>query len=1375
MSQTKGLDIDVKLNSKNYSYWKFKMLPLLEDEGIISYTLQVTPTPENQNPPPAGQLVMVDTPRAKRAILVNVCEEIGTSLMTFTTAKQMWDFLYNEYSGKNEGRKFIGIKRLAQFNYEKASLKENLKEIQNIVQDTVIAAGSDTFRFDDLAVTMFLNCLPERFHATRSILEQSKETLTIKTISEALLAEDERIQTRESTNEGFAAVVESKRSESKRCRHDRAKKACWTCDPSLHPSKFTCQDCQTVGHKTKNSQKCPKFEKGQAIAGFSADAEEWNPTKPFAGVASRHSSPNGVHKKTKPKKSNDLRFVIDSGCTQTLLRNKEIISNYTDVNFEMQTASTDVLQCPGKGEITLNSDISIKNAMFSPDATMNLLSVSQICDLGNKVHFDAQHATVYNKSGRVILRGKRVGGLYLFNQPDELASISLLTRSSDNTQLFHRRMGHLNIQSLRLLSHISHGIVLDGNPTDLCVPCTKAKTHRRTFPQSTTNASRIGEIIHSDICYIGIPTIIGDYKMFILFTDDCGRYMKIYLLRAKSDAAEAFKDYDRKLFNMIGKHVSTLKTDCGTEYFNNSVKEYCRIHGITQLSSTPYTPQQNARAERPNRSIIEGVSAMLLDAKLPWEYWGFAAKAFIYLKNRSPHSALSQSTPYSQWFKVLPDLSHVRVFGSTCHAFIPKQKRTGPGSKLLPKTKQMILVGYSDLPKTYKLFNPETLEQIESSEVIFENELTISSKRNISYPTTFADYITPTSAKKAPVAVMGDTNQANNPTTETNQTNNPSSTADATPNSITTDVATNSTDVNEENSNNQNETDSGDESPDEIISYYTRLISLSQEDEELLNTVLLITNNPDSPSLSEAMNGKHREQFKIAISKEYQSLDQHQVFSKPMKLPEGKVALKTKMVLKIKEAESELLDRIFKARLCIKGYTQQFEIDYFFTFAPVAAYNSVRMFVSICASIDYELDNIDVKTAFLHAPLEEEIYIKIPYGYPVEKGQENMVLRLLKALYGLKQAPYSWNKEIDEFLKSLGFKQLESDRCIYVGTWNNATVYLLVYVDDILIGTSDRTIMANVKSKINEKFPCKDHGPITFFLNMHFIRNWKNHTISIHQESKIAKVINDTRYSEKDRLTITKACKIPASSELILSKDMCPTDPIEIERMSKLPYKSILGQLLYISITARPDISTAVSACGRYAQNPGEKHWEAILQIVRYLQGTRKLRLRLGGAKNIELCACSDADWAADLDQRNSRTGYTISLGNSLIVWNSKLQQSIANSSTEAEYIALAECSRTLIWCRTLLSEMGFSQTEPSVIDQDNKSTIKIATSYKQHPGIKHIDIKHHFIRDRIMNVKDITLRKKPSQEMQADLLTKQLAYPAFVRHRESFGLHFSS
>jgi hypothetical protein len=666
----------------------------------------------------------------------------------------------------------------------------------------------------------------------------------------------------------------------------------------------------------------------------------------------------------------------------------------------------------------------------------------------------------------------------------------------------------------------------------------------------------------------------------------------------------------------------------------------------------------------------------------------------------------------------------------------------------------MIFVGYSDIHKAYKCFDENNLKEVCSPHVTFDES---NNSRKIEYPKSFAQHLAPPDRQLADFndAIAIDEEEFVNPE------DIPSNDHGLFEDDMEEDVALPEDQV-------DNESDGSELDP--LVSY-----SVNPE----LTAYMSMPSIDNAPNFAEAMRGKNAREFKQAIEKEYRSLADNKVFSEPMDLPKGKRALGTVLVLKIKESESVEIPRKFKARLCGQGYRQQYGIDFNETYAPVAAYNSVRIFVSLIASMDYEIDSVDVITAFLLADLEEEIYVKIPDGFPIESQHAGKVLRLLKSLYGLKQSPRAWNAALDTYLKSMGFKPTVSDPCVYVGEWKKVICYMLIYVDDVLIATPDRIIMADIKSKLNSKFPITDNGPLTFWLNMHFTRDRAKKTISIHQEPKIAKVVSDERYTAADRLLVTKPCKIPASPDKMLTKSMCPTDDAEIKRMQQYPYKSILGQLLYISITARPDIATAVSSCGRYSQNPGQEHWDALLQIVAYVNGTRKLRLVLGGRSkmeplaNLTLSAASDSDWAGEIDKRCSRTGYVIFMGTAPIVWCSKLQKSIALSSTEAEYIALSATARDVIWCRTLMEELGFAMKEATVISEDNDSATKIAQSYKQHPGVKHIEIRQHFIRDRVLGVKDIAIERQPTFDMVADLLTKQLPFPAFSRHRAALGLTY--
>ncbi len=600
----------------------------------------------------------------------------------------------------------------------------------------------------------------------------------------------------------------------------------------------------------------------------------------------------------------------------------------------------------------------MSNILHCPNVALNLLSVSQLADCGLDILFDSEKCVVKKRgTNQVVLRGNRVGDLYYYTRPSERA---LFTTSSNSvplrSELFHRRMGHINYQDLKLLQHISEGVVLEKTVPDDCSCCVQAKSHRRHFQLSKSHSKRFGELTHSDVCYIGIESIVGDFTLFALFVDDATRYISIYLLRTKSDVTAAFYDYDAHVLNFTGRHCQFLRTDNGTEYFNQAVEAYCKRFGIIQQHSTVYTPQQNGRAERPNRSIVEGTSAMLLDSQLPLSFWGFAALAFVYLKNRSPHSALRRVTPYEAKYAKLPDLSHVRIFGSKCYVHVPQELRKGPGSKLAPKAKAMIFVGYSDVQKAWKLFDDVTGREVFSSEVYFQEQLvlqrTSSQCASSLSAAVAADSRSEDSAhlEQVPVEVDADA-VANDVRSEVGSVSSLSNISS--PLSISDDAS----DYGGEVSDNDSESsidplvativNAGDDTTDVDLAH-------------LAQALLINIASEDTPTYAQAMSGPYRKEFLQAMEKEYKSLADNHVFSKPCQLPVGLTALDTKMVLKIKEAEHEGDARIFKARLCGKGFRQQFGIDYNETFAPVATYDSLRVFLTVAVLLDYEIDAIDV-------------------------------------------------------------------------------------------------------------------------------------------------------------------------------------------------------------------------------------------------------------------------------------------------------------------------------------------------------------------------------------------------------------------------------
>jgi hypothetical protein len=276
--------IETKLNQNNYNLWVYHMKLILEDEKQHDPNAEV---PENGHP-----FRIKETARSRRFIFQNTEKEIQTSLIHFDKAIDMWDYLYQTYSGQNAARKNQGIKRLALFRYQKPTIEQNLETLMDIISDTEIAAGDKNISIVELGIHMFLNALPSRFSSVRAILDSKNEAITLISVRTALVAEEERHRERESKSNEFAGAA------FKKCSHGRNSARCWNCHPDLHPSKATCKDCKEIGHFSANSSRCKSHkEKPNGFSGSvgqkrSSEEDSFGPN--FAAY-------------TKKLKTNDLR------------------------------------------------------------------------------------------------------------------------------------------------------------------------------------------------------------------------------------------------------------------------------------------------------------------------------------------------------------------------------------------------------------------------------------------------------------------------------------------------------------------------------------------------------------------------------------------------------------------------------------------------------------------------------------------------------------------------------------------------------------------------------------------------------------------------------------------------------------------------------------------------------------------------------------------------------------------------------------------------------------------------------------------------------------------------------------------------------------
>ncbi|GJQ92982.1 retrovirus-related pol polyprotein from transposon TNT 1-94 [Tanacetum coccineum] len=502
----------------------------------------------------------------------------------------------------------------------------------------------------------------------------------------------------------------------------------------------------------------------------------------------------------------------------------------------------------------------------------------------------------------------------------------------------------------------------------------------------------------------------------------------------------------------------------------------------------------------------------------------------------------------------------------------------------------------------------------------------------------------------------------------------------------------------------------------------------------------------------EAITSKDSDMWIAAMGEEIESLHKNKTWEL-VQLPERRKVVGCKWVFKMKTGLPGSNIVRFKARLVAKGYSQKEGIDYNEIFSPVVRHTSIRVLLSLVAHHDLELEQLDVKTAFLHGDLEEEIYMSQPEGFVVQ-GKEDYVCKLRKSLYGLKQSPRQWYKRFDSFMVKHGFSRSAYDCCVYhKKAPSGSLIYLLLYVDDMLVATKDMEEVKKLKILLNTEFDMKDLGAARKILGMEIIRDRKHGKLFLSQKSYIEKIIS--RFG----MSSAKSVNTPSSANFRLSTTCAPQNEAEIEYMSRIPYASAVGSLMYAMVCTRPDIAHAMSVVSRYMAHPGKEHWNAVKRIFRYLKGTSDVGLIYGGDREYLVAGYSDSDYAADLDARRSLTGYVFTIGNSVVSWKATLQPSVALSTTEAEYMALTEAAKEGIWLKGLIEDLGFPQDQATVFC-DSMSAICLAKDQVYHDRTKHIDVRYHFIRSE----RRIKVEKIGTQDNPADVFTKPVPLSKF-RH----------
>ncbi|UYV66792.1 hypothetical protein LAZ67_4002870, partial [Cordylochernes scorpioides] len=475
--------------------------------------------------------------------------------------------------------------------------------------------------------------------------------------------------------------------------------------------------------------------------------------------------------------------------------------------------------------------------------------------------------------------------------------------------------------------------------------------------------------------------------------------------------------------------------------------------------------------------------------------------------------------------------------------------------------------------------------------------------------------------------------------------------------------------------------------------------------------------SPDPKDTEEALSGKDSYFWRKAMKEEFDSL-----------------------------IENKTWELRHKARLVAKGFSQKYGIDYEETFAPVVRQSTIRVFLALAVEYNLIVHQMDVQSAYLNGEIKEEVYMAQPENFVSRKYPEK-VCRLKKAIYGLKQAVIVWHEKLDTELKYLGLKQIQSDNCVYI-KHHEGILLVAIYVDDLIIAAERKDTLIYFNESMKKIFKIKDLGKINYCLGIR-IHTEKDGSISIDQEKYIEELLAKYRMKE------AKPISTPMDSNSKLTKISLIEG--ENEPVKRVEYQSLIGSLIYLSVSTRPDIAYAVSVLGQFSNDPMRQHWNAAKRVLRYLKGTLCLKITYEKT-NETLYGCVDADWGGNLADRKSQMGLVFFLAGGPIAWESKKQQTVALSSTESEYIALCEAGKEAVYLRARLDEMGFGEllNEPTVLKTDNQGAQQLARNPVHHARTKHIDIKWHYIRS-ICSDGLIEVVHTPTQENVADILTKGL------------------
>ena len=1062
-----------------------------------------------------------------------------------------------------------------------------------------------------------------------------------------------------------------------------------------------------------------------------------------------------------PERFNYLTLLVDSGASHHICNlDQHYFTRLTPCDLMFTTANGGEFSSKQIGDL-----LYLKRVCLT-DAIISLASVPRFCDDGHVVVFNRTDCRIfsnasYHARGSPLFTAHRVNDAYLLKLPlnSDVSSASVNpfqhrpplnsamvadARVMNRCAMWHQRLNHMNLRSMRKLRESKAITDMRWSTEEesafisfICPGCAKGKMKRKpTFKSNPYPQRKIkgpGDLLFIDLYFSNIPSLKG-HSVGLIIVDAHSRCAWTQTASSKDQAAVQFKtwlDYMSQLRVPIS-HFTMVRSDNGGEFVGDKFLSILTSYGIQPERSPPKAHVHVAERhiglmKESMRSLIQAAYTNLSHAaewlsssktSNPFVFWPEAARHACAVANTLPFSDDGQGaslTKHEMFFGTHPDYSRFKVFGCTVYVLNYLDDR----ETLDNTSTEAIYLGFDPIvPHTWRVLKINTKRIVNSKHCVFNENLDLQSipvfnkhlHQSYHYwsedPDTLGEYVGDIDAPDAHRV------------------------------------------------------------PWHLSSVRAHLLQESNSATQIaarqaLAMSIVETSPLDSRCPKNIHEALSSPVWKASLQRETDSLAKNNIIEFVVWTSHMKVFDIT-YVWKIKNSIITGL-KTYKTRACFRGDRQREGIDYDETFSPVVRLKTLRTILAISTALRAFVHHMDVDTAFLYGEMTEEeatIYIKIPVGYPVpsdiaarQANGETFCGKLLKALYGLKQAPRLWNKNIDAFLKSIGFEPLLTDSCLYRKSSPMGYSYIAVFVDDLVISAPTEDLMTEIKNALKGKYNMKDLGPISECLGMRITYDQPNGTMTLDQTDYIVKMLE--HFDMKD----LRQARTPLDPGTKLSISMAPATDAEKTAAAKFPYREIIGKVMYLMLCTRPDIAFAVSFLSKFNSCHGSEHHKGVIHLMRYLMTTKDMCITYG-QQPIDLMGFSDASWGADVDTRRSVTGYVFFIAGGPISWKSKQQTTVALSSAEAEYMALCDAAKEAIHLRWLVQDISpiyKSSAKPAIIFEDNTACIALASNPVMHERTKHIDMRYHFVRERIIS-KEIYVHYLGTDLMIADLLTKTVS-----------------